>query len=211
MMPRIRYIAILAFCMATLYGCGQSYDERQKIEEEKRNGQLKKNKEQKQESIAQIESSHQAKYFPPTSINESSYTYEIQTILNDKNNNPVVFRGIIDDIEQNEGAIFVNFISPLGERFITSHRSVLFRLRVPKEKLNILLSGDRASAMMRSLKSFYNEKYYIVANINDVRSMRHYEFDGTSHGTEIDFSVDLDYSILSEGQLIDVYPIENGK
>jgi hypothetical protein len=190
---------------------GESYEEKQQKKERDRKELNSKNAKIEELKISRIESANNANYFPPETIGASSYSYEIQQFFEEGKEKPVVFKAFLEDIEKTETGILVDLLTPLGRNFIIDNRSVLFRLVVPEEKLKIFLAGKRKDPLAASIRYYFGADYYIVAAISSARRIRQYEYEGASEGEEVKINVDAAYSIIAEGQLINVLKIEKAE
>ncbi|MFC1764860.1 hypothetical protein ACFL6U_22660 [Planctomycetota bacterium] len=193
--------SLLGLILLSKSGCKKSHEEERQKEEQERD-------EARQIDISQIESKYNAKYFPPETVGENSYTYEIQNFFERNKEQPIVFKAFLEDVVKTDIGIVVELLVPLSENFFYDNKSILFRLEVPEDVLGVFLLGERADPMMRSFRYFCEPDYYIVAIIKSAQRMRHYEINGEAEGDEISMNIDNIYSIISNGQLVNAVAIE---
>ena len=200
-------ITIIVCLLFFLTGCGQSYEERQEKKEAERKELIRKNDEKERLAIGQIASKHNAILFPPKNLSATAFTYTYQKNFKAHSRDPIVFKGYLEDIEQTENGIIVEFLCPLEENYFINKKALRFRLTISENSVDQFLKGKRKDPMLHLLRYLYGPDYYVVAKIEHVRSYRMYEFDGTANGEEVEIESDVSKNIVSTGKFIDALAI----
>ncbi|MFH1675368.1 MAG: hypothetical protein ABIF87_18350 [Pseudomonadota bacterium] len=200
-------IALIVCLIFFLSGCGPSYEERQEKKEAERKELIRKNDEKEKHAIGQIANRHNAIRFPPKDIDATAFTYSYQRYFKVHSQDPVVFKGYLEDIEQTKNGIIVEFLCPLGENYFINKNAVRFRLTISEDSVDQFLNVKREDPMLHSLRYLYGPDYYVVAKIEHVRSYRMYEFDGNANGEEVEIESDVSKKIVSTGKFIDALAI----
>lgn len=201
-------LAILLILVLLGTGCGPPYEERMEQQESERKEQEWKNKEEEKRKIDEVASKYNAVYFPPQNISATSFTYELEKFFKSHSGNPIVFRGYLEDIEETENNIFVEFICPLGKNKFLAKTAIRLRLTVPESKVVQFLEGERADSMLRLLRYIQGPDYFIVAKIINIQRVRKYEFYGSAYGEEVEIETMVSKSYVSTGQLIEAVAIQ---
>lgn len=188
-------------------GCGPSHEERQAKKEAERKELIQKNEEKEKRAIDQVANKHNAIYFPPKNLGATAFTYEFQEFFKSHSQEPLVFKGYLEDVEQTEKGIIVEFLSPLGEDFLVNKKAVRFRLTIPESFVDQFLKGKREDSDLHLFRYIYGPDYYVVAKIENMRSSCIYEFDGTANGEEVEIESDVSKNFVSTGQFIDAVAV----
>lgn len=200
-------ITLIVCLIFSLSGCGPSYEERQEKKEAERKELIRKNEEKEKLAIGQIADKHNAIRFPPKDIDATAFTYTYQRFFKLHSQNPVVFKGYLEDIAQTENGIIVEFLCPLGENYFINKKALRFRLNISEASVDQFLKVKREDPMLHSLRYLYGPDYYVVAEIEHVRGYRMYEFDGNANGEEVEIESDVSKNIVSTGKFIDALAI----
>ncbi len=200
-------ITLIACLIFSLAGCGPSYEERQEKKEAERKELIRKNDEKEKLAIGQIADKHNAIRFPPKDIDATSFTYTYQRFFKLHSQNPIVFKGYLEDIAQTENGIIVGFLCSLGENYFVNKKALRFRLKISEDSVDQFLKVKREDTMLHSLRYLFGPDYYVVAKIEHVRSYRMYEFDGNANGEEVEIESDVSKNIVSTGKFIDALAI----
>jgi len=200
-------LASITLIVCSLSGCGPSYEERQEKKEAERKELIRKNEEKEKLAIGQIADKHNAIRFPPKDIDATAFTYTYQRFIKLHSQNPVVFKGYLEDIAQTENGIIVEFLCPLGENYFINKKALRFRLNISEASVDQFLKVKREDPMLHSLRYLYGPDYYVVAEIEHVRGYRMYEFDGNANGEEVEIESDVSKNIVSTGKFIDALAI----
>lgn len=202
-------IFIILLCFAfSMTGCESSYEERQAKKEAEREEVIRK-KEAKVKILSdQISEKHNPISFPPESLGAAAFTYELQRFLSADAERAVLFKGYLEDVEETERGIVVEFLCPLGETFF-DETAIRFRLTAAEEKVKQFLAVKREDPKFRSLRWLSEPDYFVVAKIAGLKRSRRYEFGGFANGDEVEIDVEIPPSFISTGRLIEAIPIPN--
>ena len=170
-------------------------------------------KDKEQESFLQIEEAknqliqkYNAVYFPPDSIDASSFTYEIQNFFEKQSQELFAFEGFLEDIEQVNDEVVIEFLCPIGEHSVIELEFIRLRLSITIDHIQQFHSNTADDYSMKFLRYFDTPDYLIIASIDDVRKSQIFTFDGYNVGEEIKIDVDKSKRIVSVGTFIDAVP-----
>ena len=209
--PNLIFLAVVLSLTFSVTGCGSSYEERQAKKETERKELIRKEKAKEKREIDQITKKHNAVYFPPEDLDAAAFTYELQKFFNKHSDKPIVFKGYLEDIEEEGSDIIVEFICPLGENYFLHHTAIRFRLTVSESRVKQFLEVKREDPLLHSLRYFYGPDYFVVARINNLTRSRRNEFDGSANGDEVEINVEVPPSFVSDGQLIEAIIISKDR
>ena len=170
-------------------------------------------KDKEQESFLQIEETknqliqkYNAVYFPPDSIDASSFTFEIQNFFKKQSNKLFAFEGFLEDIEQENDKIIIEFLCPIGKYSVIDIEFIRFRLSITNDQIKQFHSKNIDDFTMSFLHYLDTPDYLIIASIDDVIKSRIYTFNGYNNDEGIIIDVDKSKRIVSIGTFIDVVP-----
>ena len=188
-------------------GCGSSHGERQTKNEVERKELVRKNEEKEKSVMSQLVNKHNAVYFPPESLGPTAFTYEFQEFFKIHSQRAFVFKGYLEDIEQTENGIIVEFLCPLGENYFVDKKAIRFRLTISEDSVKQFFRREQEDPLRHSLRYLFSPDYYVVARVKNVKSYRIYRFDGTDNGEEVEIDSDISRSFISSGWFIDAVGI----
>jgi len=216
--PYFRVMAIMASLIFSIIGCGPSKQEAKRKEVEKQ--QQDKDKRE----IMEIAKKYNATYFPPENLGTSRYTYQIQAFFNININQPILFKGYLEDIEESDGGLYIEFFCPLGESYFIDKKAVRFRLAISEKSVQQFFGGKRQEPeagswdyILRRKSSssfsylFFEPDYFVLAKIDKISSSRIYSFSGTAHGEEVEIEPDVTKNLIATGTFIDAIAIPKEK
>jgi len=122
---RVSFVLLILVISITYFtnGCGPSYGERQTKNEEERKELVQENEEKEKRVISLLANKHNAVYFPPEGLGPTAFTYEFQEFFKIHSQRAFVFKGYLEDIEQTENGIIVEFLCPLGENYFVDKKA----------------------------------------------------------------------------------------
>ena len=208
-----KFFCIFLLCFAcSITGCGPSYEERQTKKEAERKADAKI-------LYDQISKKYDVISFPPEGLGSAAFTYELQRFLTSVAERPVIFKGYLEDIENTDRGIIVEFLCPLGEHLFADKATIRFRLTADEANIKQFLDVTREDPMFYSIRYFDEPDYLVVAKIAELKRTRRYEFFGTVKRDEVEIDVeeppDLEIEIEippsneSTGKLIDAVRISS--
>jgi len=204
---RLAVFIVIVFLLFFLTGCGPSREERQAKKEAERKELVRKNDEKEKLAIGKIANKHNAIHFPPKNLGSTAFTYKFQEFFKAHSQEPVVFKGYLEDVEQTKNGIIIEFLCPLGENYFINKKALRFRLTISESSVDQFLKEKREDPILHSLRYIYGPDYYVVAKIQHIRSYRMYEFDGTANGEEVEIEPAVSPNIVSTGAFIDALAI----
>jgi hypothetical protein len=185
-----------------MFGCGPSYEERQAQKEAEGKEQLRQEQAEEERKIAEVERRFNAVYFPPPEITATSFTYEIQKFFKMHADDPIVFKGYLEDVVASQNDVLVEFVCPIGELYFLAEMSIRFKLTLPENNVGEFLEAKRSDPMIPSLRYLDEPDYFVIAKILNVQIVRKYEFDGHSDGEDVEIEAELLRSLVGIGRLI---------
>ena len=192
-------ILIILFLL-TIIGCSDSQSNNQIMDKEH------ENYIQIEEIKNQLIQKYNAKYFPPDSIDANSFTYNIQNFFQYESQKLFAFEGFLEDIEQVNDSIIIEFLCPIGKNSVIDIEFIKFRLSITKDQIQQFHSKTADEYTLNFLKYLDTPDYLIIASIDDVRKSHFYTFNGYDVGEEIKIDVDKSKRIVSIGKFIDAVP-----
>lgn len=195
------FMALLGL-MLLLASCGETRKEKEEKEESERKEQQQIKQKAEQQRIEDLEKKYNAVYFPPNEIRASALTYSIQKYFEKYTNQPIVFKGYLEDLEALGNSVVVEFYVPFGDS-LRSNEGIRFRLTVPEEKVKILLLAKRPDPYFRSLRFISKEDYVVVAKVENLQKIPTYRIDGTIEGESVDIKGEAFRRLISVGQLLE--------
>jgi len=191
---------LIMFIFLLVIGCGESQYNKQVKEKEQENFM------QIEELRNQIIQKYNAVYFPPDNIDANSFTYEIQNFFNKQTQKLFAFEGYLEDIEQANDKIIIEFLCPIGKSSVIDIEFIRFRLSITRDLIQQFHSNNVDDFSMPFLHYLHDPDYLIIASIDDVRNSRIYTFNGYDIGEEIKIDIDKSKRIVSIGTFIDAVP-----
>ncbi len=184
---------VLVCCALCVPGCEPSPEE------------LLAERQTKEALLAEnLSQKHNAVRFPPESLGESAFTYEVQSFFATNAQGPVVFKGYLEDVEKTQRGIVVEFRcyledSPwysdrwegkiLHTQLTASERDAREFLRVAQE------TRDELSRFAR------DPDYLVVARIDQVKRFKRYQTDWWSSPED-----EIDEDVYPDQVTIEVFP-----
>lgn len=205
-----KFIFIILFFFAfSMTGC-DSFHEKRQAENEAARKELIRKKEAKIKNFSdQFLEKYNAVSFPPKGLVATTFTYELQKFLSANAERTFLFQGYIEDVEQTDRGIVVEFLCPLGENFYINKTAIRFRLTAAEENVQPFLAVKREDPMFHSLRYLSKPDYLVVAKIAGLKRSRRYEFDGSAIGDEVEIDVEIPSSFISTGKLVEAIQIPN--
>ncbi|MCK4655034.1 MAG: hypothetical protein KAU01_11385 [Candidatus Cloacimonetes bacterium] len=198
----LMFILIILFFI----GCGESLYDKQVKEKEQ------KEFLREEEIRNQLNKKYNAVYFPPDNIDANSFTYEIQDFFKKQSHNLFAFEGYLEDIEQTNDDIIIEFLCPIGNSSLISKDFIRFKLSITHDLIKQFPANKEDDFRMNFLRYMHDPDYLIIASIDDVKGSRIYTFNGYDIGEEIKIDIDKSKRIISIGKFVDAVPInENFK
>jgi len=207
---RIRLALLTVVISITCFntGCGPSYENRQSKNEEERKELIPKNQENEKRIIGQIVNKNNAVYFPPENLGDTAFTYDFQEFFKTHSQKSFVFKGYLEDIEQTENGIIVEFFCPIGRFHFITEKGIRFRLTISEDSVKQFLKRERKNPMVLGSRSYIDgPDYYVVAKVKKIERSRIYMFDGTANGEEVEIDSYISKNYLSIGLFIDAVGI----
>jgi hypothetical protein len=198
----------LSFCIA---GCGPSLEEREikELEEMLDKKKMIRNDEEKEKiAINQVIKKYNAIYFRPKDIGIDAFTVEYQEFFKAHSQDPVLFQGYLEDIEETQNGTFVEFLCPLGEMYPVDKKAIRFRLKISDSYLKILLNRKQKKPNLEALHYMFAPEYYVVAKIENIASSRFYQFEAVNNEKEVGIQSGVSRNFIATGQLIDAEAIQ---
>jgi hypothetical protein len=199
---------ILLFFAFSMTGCDSSHGKRQAEKEAARKELISKKEAKIKNFSDQVLEKYNAVSFPPKGLVATAFTYELQKFLSANAERTVLFQGYVEDVEQTDRGIVVEFLCPLG-KFFMNKTAIRFRLTVAEENVQPLLAVRRLDPMFHSLRYLSKPDFLVVAKIAGLKRSRRYEFVGSDSGDEVEIDVEISPSFISTGKLVEAIQIPN--
>jgi hypothetical protein len=195
-------VALLVVPCFSVMGCGPSSKER---EAQQKEANLRAKKQAESELLEQIASKFNPLSFPGKDISSQAFTYELQHFFKQHTGHALLFRAYMEDIEETEEGIMVEFTYRLGSDILNESR-ISFHLKANKDQAETLLNKPRPrlGLFFRSLPFIWEPDYFVIAKVHDISRARRYEFRGSAHReSEIELSVATPPRFVARGDLIE--------
>ncbi|MDH4317119.1 MAG: hypothetical protein OEV64_01895 [Desulfobulbaceae bacterium] len=196
-------ILVLIGTLFYSFSCGPSYEEQQAKKEIESDELIKK----KEKIIMQLVQKHNAVNFPPKKLSSNAYTYELQQYFKLLTQEPIMFEGSLEDIEQDGDEIIIEFLCPVGRYYFLNKKAIRFKLSISGSSIGQFLNEKRKDTSFLPSRYLHRPDYYVVAKIDNIKSYRLYEFDGKDNGDNVELSVDVIKNHVATGNFIEALAI----
>ena len=114
-------VFLMIFCFLII-GCGRpSRQEREAKEKAEREEASRKREQAESELLEQISAKFNPVSFPNEDIQEPAFAYELQHFFKNYMERTILFKAYVEDIEETNEGITVEFISPLRGSLLSDH------------------------------------------------------------------------------------------
>ncbi|MBV5305541.1 MAG: hypothetical protein J0652_02485 [Desulfobulbaceae bacterium] len=192
----------LSFCIA---GCGPSLEERQTKELKEmvdRKKMIRNDEEKEKTVINQVVKKYNAIYFRPEDIGIDAFTVEYQEFFKAHSQDPILFQGYLEDIEETQNGTFVEFLCLHGEMYPVDKKAIRFRLKISDSYLKILLNRKQTNPDLDAFRYMSAPEYYVVAKIENTASSHLYQFEAETNDKEVRIQSGVSRNLIATGQLI---------
>jgi hypothetical protein len=146
--------------------------------------------------------------FPPQSFaHKRIFTKNLRSLLISQEERPVMFDGFLEDIEEQGGQFYVQFISRLSH-VPADERSVRFHLKCEYEDVRAFLEKPPESDLMSRYLFLrgIRKDFLVVARVTDVKKIEHYRVIGhSSEGSdEVDLEIRAPDTFSVQGELVNM-------
>lgn len=198
----------MIFSVSFVAGCGPSSEDKQAKKEQERKEVVERQQEKEKQLLSHIMSKYEISIFPPEEFKDYLYTYELQKYFTNQPNEYVAFKGYLEDLEQTDNNIFIEFSCVISTEFIIDLVVIAFRLQITEKQAANFLNKERSDFLDRRLGFLRAPDYLVIAKVKNISKIRKYEISGSPIGEqEVEIDIETPPKFIATGVLIDVVEI----
>ena len=201
-------ISSMIFALSFVAGCGPSYEEKEAKKEQERKEVVERQRQKEKQLLSHIMGKYEISHFPPEEFKNYLYTYELQKYFANQSNEHVAFKGYLEDLEQTDNNIFIEFSCVISNEFFINPAVIAFRLQITEKQAANFLNKERADSLDRLLGFFRDPDYIVVAKVKNISKIRKYEISGSPIGEdEVEIDIETPPKFIATGVFIDAVEI----
>lgn len=202
---------LLAFALLCTACSGPTPKEQETRKQAERKEKLQRKQDADNKMIDILTEKFGAAYFPPSTIHESSLTYEFQQFFASHLNANILFRGYIEDIEIHGKGMVADFLCPISKGYLSNAVAVRFRLAIPNSLESTLL---QIAQKKRGDQSFLSHRFlsdpdcYVSANVTDLQKVERTEIAGSVYSEQSTARITTPLIRVAKGKMIEIWGYE---
>lgn len=202
----------MIFAFSFVVGCGPSYEEKQAKKEQEKKVAVERQQQKEKRLLSHLMGKYKISSFPPEEFKDYVYTYELQKYFANQSNKYIAFKGDLEDLEQTDNNIFIEFSCVISTEFFINPAIIAFRLQITEKQAANFLNKEKTDSLDRLLGFFGDPDYLVVAKVKNISKIRKYEISGSPIGEdEVEIEIETPPKFIATGVLIDAVEIPRQK